>query len=114
MREDDSSTMKDRYANISLLLFSLFLCVVFFEAVLRIKGYPVHGSSNRIDHEILDFVINPKLRGIDDQGFRNRSVLKEDNVCQTYQNQQLSQWDFEIINHHIEQVISHALLGNGF
>ena len=58
---------------LALLAFSLVLCLVLAELVLRaFTPYPVHGASaNRDPHDVLGYVLDPTLADSDAAGFRN-------------------------------------------
>lgn len=64
--------MKILFQKIATVLVTVIVCLAVGEAALRLfTPFPVRLGSNRIDHPALGYVVNPALRDIDDQGFRN-------------------------------------------
>ena len=68
--------MKTALKNLGLLLCSVFFSLVILEVGLRLfTPHPITVSSNKIADPVLRYKMNPWMKGIDKNGFRNEKVL---------------------------------------
>ena len=67
----------ERKKKILLLVVSLTVSTICLEAALRVLGLPIN---NIVPHEILEYTLRPSLASIDEDGFRNPSVLTQADI----------------------------------
>lgn len=64
-------------SNYLIFIISLVVVSLFLEVGLRwLTPYPINRHSNKVKHKELSFVLNPNLKEVDKDGFRNEDNLK--------------------------------------
>ena len=68
--------------NLLTLIVSLIISLIILELGLRnFTPYPISRVSNRVEHEKLGYVMDPKMSEIDENGFRNKRLTSVDIVA---------------------------------
>ena len=67
--------------NLMLLIVAILLSLVVAEFLLRsFTPFPIYARKNLIPHNILGWVLDPRLKGIDTEGFRNYKIIDDPDI----------------------------------